>query len=388
MRRDDVVDRLDVPVRPHHEVDLRRARADVVGDGEGAAPRLRRHRAAERREQRLGVAVRNRQHRDLRDDRDVLQREALGVLGGADAGRQRVADVVGVHDAAALHALARAERAVGERRALEVAVVAGVGVDQAPDRAVLGGDLGLDAAPGVAVARDHDRALDRDPQALQAVVVVGHAVVDVDERSRHVAVGRVRVVGRKLLLRLPGGRVRRDGRLLQRRDEPGRRDHLQPALLRRREQHLERLDPGVEPPRLELRQDPLGVVLVVRRADGVRPRREPLHVRAQVRRVRDRAELRLPPAFDPCRSIGKPRQPGLVRWSRAEREHCRRRHTEEPATPHGSLPLEKVRRQYIQVSRPRPWRSWMPAFAGMTTRDAPCGRPKVGGEMQWPASAT
>ena len=75
--------------------------------------------------------------------------------------------------------------------ALEVAVVARVGVDEAADGAVLGRDLGLDAAPGAAVAGDHDLALHVHPVAGQVLVVVGHAVVDVHQGGFHVAVDGV-----------------------------------------------------------------------------------------------------------------------------------------------------------------------------------------------------
>ena len=101
--------------------------------------------------------------------------------------------------AAALHAIRRTPGALGENVALGVAIVARIGIDQAADRAVLGGDLGLDAAPGDAVARDHDGALNGDAQAVQFLVVSGNAVVDVDERRGDVTVDRVGVVGRELL---------------------------------------------------------------------------------------------------------------------------------------------------------------------------------------------
>jgi hypothetical protein len=309
-------------------------------EGERSPPLRRRHRAVERLEQWRRVAVGDREHGDLRDHLDVLQREAFGILGGADARRQRVADVQGVHDAAALDACLGPGRSLGKRLAVEVPVVARVGVDEATDRAVLAGDLWLDAAPGVAVARDDDRALDRDAQPLEPVVVLRDAVVDVDEPSGHVAVDRVGVVRRKLLGLLVGGRVDGDGRLRECGDELRRRDHLDPALLGGGEQHVERLDARVEPPLLELRQDPLRVVLVVRRADVVRARGEPLHVLAHVRGVRNRPELRLPIALDPRRGIGEPGKRRLGRRSGGEDERGCRQQSEKPELSHGTLPAE------------------------------------------------
>ena len=46
---------------------------------------------------------------------------------------------------------------------------------------MLGGDLGLDAAPGIAVTRNDDGALDGNAQAVEFFVVAGQAIVDVDQ---------------------------------------------------------------------------------------------------------------------------------------------------------------------------------------------------------------
>ena len=109
--------------------------------------------------------------------------------------------------------------------ALEVAVVARVGVDEAAHGPVLGRDLGLDAAPGPAVAGDDDLALHVDAVAGQGLVVAGHAVVDVHEGALHVAVDRVGVVDGKLLLGLARGRVLLEGGL----GEAGRRSAWAPS---------------------------------------------------------------------------------------------------------------------------------------------------------------
>ena len=90
--RDDVVDRLHVPVERDLEVHLRVA-GEVIRDRERAAPVGRRDRARHRAQQRQRVAVRDREHRDLRQRRGVLHREALRVFRGADAGRERIAGV-------------------------------------------------------------------------------------------------------------------------------------------------------------------------------------------------------------------------------------------------------------------------------------------------------
>ena len=132
------------------------------------------------------------------------------------------------------------------------------------------------------VACDHDLALDVDAALRQLLVVRGHAVVDVDELAGHVAVDRVGVVGRQLLARLARRRVLRERRLGERGAERSRREHLDQAHLRGREQHVEGLDARVVAPGAEEPGHPLGVVLAVGRAQVVRALREPLDPVADV----------------------------------------------------------------------------------------------------------
>ena len=120
---------------------------------------------------------------------ESLMVDAFGVLGGAHAGRQWVAGIVGVVDAAALHAILGTACAFGVGVGYTVAVVGGIGVDDAADGAMLCGDLGLDAAPGSAVACDDHRAFDGDAEAVELFIIFAGAVVDVDERAGDIAVG-------------------------------------------------------------------------------------------------------------------------------------------------------------------------------------------------------
>ena len=55
-------------------------------------------------------------------------------------------------------------------------------------------ELGFDAAPAATVARDHDLPLDVDAPLVELLVVLGNAVVHVDELRGDVTSGRVRVV--------------------------------------------------------------------------------------------------------------------------------------------------------------------------------------------------
>ena len=186
---------------------------------------------------------------------------------------------------------------------------------------MLGRDLRLDAAPRAAVARDDDRALHRDAVARELVVVGGDAVVDVDERRGDVAVDRVGVVRRELLGLLVRGRILRRARApaASRRSASAQTSSTARSIGVGKSTS-KRLDVRVEAVALELREDPLGVVLVVRRADVMRARGQPLHRRAHVRGLRDRLELVLPLALGLARGVGESEQGGLRRGSGGDEE--------------------------------------------------------------------
>ncbi len=195
-----------------------------------------------------------------------------------------------VHHAAALHAELGTERPIGIDLALEEAVVLRVGEDQAADGAVFVGHLRLDAAPAAAVARQHDLALHAHAELLELFVVGGHAVVDVHHFARDVTVGRIGVVGRRLVV---VGRVgiACDRRLLDEHRAAHRRHHLEAAFERPRHVGLELLDRRLEAERLELREGVLRDLLRAGTAGHVRLLGHRAHVLAQARRIRHGAEL-------------------------------------------------------------------------------------------------
>ena len=151
-----VPDRLDGVVHAHPQPDLRRAGAEVVGEGQPALPLTRRHRAAEVLQDDAGVGIRERQHRQVghvggvggSDARCARDRRAVG--GGGVAGV-----VEDVEHRAALHARGRPPGAVGIGVAAVVAVVFRVGVDDQRRRFVFFRYFGLHAAEAAAVARNH-----------------------------------------------------------------------------------------------------------------------------------------------------------------------------------------------------------------------------------------
>src|SRR5450759_2232505 len=105
---------------------------------------------------------------------------------------------------------------------------------------------------------------------LQLFVVGGYSIVDENERAGDITVDGVGVVRRQLFRLLVGCRVTRDRGLLQRCLEGRRRHKLDHALYGSRKENVEVLDMRVPPVRLELVENPPGVVLVVSGADMVR----------------------------------------------------------------------------------------------------------------------
>ena len=88
-------------------------------------------------------------------------------------------------------ARAQPQHQVEAQRPVAEAVVLGIGIDEGPDRPVLGGNLGLDTAPGAAVLRDDDRSLHGYAHPFQALVVGRDTIVDEDQRPGHIAVDAV-----------------------------------------------------------------------------------------------------------------------------------------------------------------------------------------------------
>src|SRR5258707_793040 len=303
---DDVINRLDVPIRLHFEVDFRGAGPDVIGDAEAAAPSFRSHAASQGNKQWLRIRVGNRQDRDFRNRWSVFNFQTLGIFRCANARRERVTGIKGhVRDAPPLDSIRRTISAGGERLSLDESIFMRVGEYEAADSAVFGGNFRLDAAPGVEVARDDNLPLYRNAHALELLVVFRDSVVNIDERSGHVAIDRVSVIGGKLLGLLIGGGILHKRGLLELGNElRAAVDKLDETFFRRGKEDVKLLDVCVETKLLEFRGDPFGVVLVVGRANVVRVRGKSLHVSAEVVRTGNGTELLFPLAFDAGRLGG------------------------------------------------------------------------------------
>ena len=141
-------------------MNLRRAWAEVIGDAKAPAPSFRSHAPSQRGKQRPGVGIRYRQHGNLGDRACFFHLQPLGVFGGSHARSERVPGIKRhVRDAAALDAIRRAVGPGRERLSRDKSVLVRVGVNQAANGAMFGGNLGLDPAPGMVLARDDNLPL-------------------------------------------------------------------------------------------------------------------------------------------------------------------------------------------------------------------------------------
>ena len=171
----------------------------MVSERKRAAPTRRRHRSFERGQQRLGVAVGNGQHRNLRDGLGLAQRQPHGFRCGAHARGQWVARINRhVHHTAALYAVARTPGALRKNLTREIAVLMRIRVNDAAYSAMFGGHFWLDAAPGCAIACNHDCAFHGNPKPFELLVVIRNAVVDIDQRRGDVAIHGIGVICGKL----------------------------------------------------------------------------------------------------------------------------------------------------------------------------------------------
>lgn len=69
------------------------------------------------------------------------------------------------------------------------------------------GNFRLNAAPGVTVSRDDDSAFDGDAAASKLIVILGNAIIHINERAGDITVGRIGVVGGELLGLLVGSGI-------------------------------------------------------------------------------------------------------------------------------------------------------------------------------------
>ena len=251
-----------------------------------------------RRQQRLRIAIRDGQHGNLRQRGRILQRESFCIGCRADPGSEWIAGIQRrIQYAAALHSLCGRIGPFGKDVVHGIAIVGGIGVNDAADRAVLGSQLRLDAAPDFAVARNDDRALYRDAIAGQLLVILDHTIVHINQRRGHIAIRRVGVIRGQLFVFLIACRIAGNRRFLQFGVKLRRRDHLQQSRLRRGKEHLKVSICASQPHCLYCARIHSAFCFVIRRPDMMRPRTEQLHIGAHPLGIGDRVKALLQVQF-------------------------------------------------------------------------------------------
>src|SRR5438093_2407946 len=240
--RDDVIRGVKIPVAGNLEVHQRRSGAQVIGRRESAAPRFRSYRAPDIPKNRQGISPADGHDRYLRNRRGLLYRQAFSLWNRSNTRCERVTRVNGhIRNTAALHTMFRAVGAFRIDRPLVIPVVLGVGINQASDGSILMGNLRLDPAPALPVARQNYLSSHVYAGLLQRLVVARHSVVDVYDLRRDIPVDRVGIVSGKLI-GIRRIRIFKDNGFLELRRVPLRPKELEMPFLRRREQHAEFLD--------------------------------------------------------------------------------------------------------------------------------------------------
>ena len=175
------------------EVHFHPARAQVIGEGQGALPALRHARPLHRPQNGRGIVI-------AEGDGDDVGLIAVRPLHVGDAGRigqiERGSDAGSFGIAwileeilhrAALHAGFRPPGADGPGVAFGIAVVLRVGVENDANSAALLGQVDFDAAEVGAVAADHDLAVEVDVLAVEFIEVFDAPVIRVDDLAGYVA---------------------------------------------------------------------------------------------------------------------------------------------------------------------------------------------------------
>ena len=336
------------PLRVVHlqlHVDPRRTGTDVVRRRQRSPPGFRRDRALQPLQQLDAVAIRHRLNRNRREGFDLVDGNPLDTALRRTARRGRIAGIARhVHHAAALNHAPAAERTFGIHVALGVAVLVWIRVDDAGDGAVLGRHLRLDPAPAAAIAREHDLPFHVDAELLERLVVGRHAKVHVDNFAGDIAGWRIGVVRGKNS-RLVGPLVAANLLFLDIELHLIRRDDVDAALPGPGQQHAVFVFFRLDAERLELRDDVIGELDLVRRPGVMRLRGHDVEI--GLRRLRGRRRLQFPLALelsgarrhgeapDPIgvRSRRLCRQPDHPDRGNADRDHANARMTHFGPSP-------------------------------------------------------
>jgi hypothetical protein len=168
-------------------------------------------------------------------------------------------------------------------------------IDDAGDGAVFGRHLRLDPAPAAAVAREHDLPFYVDAELLERLVVGGHPKVYVDDFAADITGRRIGIVGGKDS-RLVGPLVAANLFFLDIELHLIGRNDVDAALPRPGQQHAVFVLVRLDAERLELRDDVVGELDLVRRPGVMRLRGHDVEI--GLRRLRGRRRLQVPLALE------------------------------------------------------------------------------------------
>src|SRR5580658_8131709 len=152
-------------------MDLGRSGSYAISNRQRSAPARRRDRTLEGCKQWLSVPIRDGKNGHLGDGLGIFTLEPLGFFVCAHSRGKRIPRVErSVQYTAALHALGRTHRSLRKGQLLGVAVIGGIGINNAANGAVLCRYLRLDASPRFSVAGNHDGSFDRDTVARELLI--------------------------------------------------------------------------------------------------------------------------------------------------------------------------------------------------------------------------
>ena len=192
--RDDVVDFSLLIIHHDFQMNGGLAGAGVIGDWQAALPGARDFCAGEMREDRGGILRVDGHHGNARKAARVGGRNALRVGSGRDARRERIAGIdFSVEDRAALDGAHRPPRAARVNVAGIVAVIGRIGINQQRGGFVFFGKFRLDAAISVAVTHENDFSRDAGAERFELAVIVGRAVIGVNDGRRDFTGRRVSI---------------------------------------------------------------------------------------------------------------------------------------------------------------------------------------------------
>ena len=204
-----------------------RAAAKMISERQRALPTVGHDTARHWLQDLRGITIRYWKRRNLEDGWRSLPGQPLSVRRSGNAGGQGIAgmDALILHRST-LHAGCGTPAAGGIDVALGVAIVGRIGIDQAADRSLLLSQQRLQSTPALAITGDDDLALHRHASARKCLIILAHAIIDVDHLAGDVAVALIGKVRRQRPLCIVGGSIAGHRRLLSAQHDSRRCGHL------------------------------------------------------------------------------------------------------------------------------------------------------------------